>query len=127
MSGLFVRTAEQLSYRQLCLVSVFMNREAYHLRSSDYISLADGELRPAVDLFSPIGGVLEEAYDLFTRGLLAGTDGAMTLRLGSHVSQIYICPAKMRVQGTGSWLYSLMELAGLPPHDVDDLKTLLSQ
>lgn len=127
MANLLVRTAEQLSYRQLCLITVFMTRDANHLRTSDYIHVGDGGLEPTIDLFSPLGGVLEEAYDLFTRGLLAGTDGAMTLRLGSHLSQIYICPAKMKVQGTGSWLYDLMGLAKLPEEDLDPLVALLSQ
>jgi hypothetical protein len=72
-------------------------------------------------------GVLEEAYDLFTRGLLDGVDGAMGLRFDSHPSQIYICPAKMKVQGTGSWLYTLMGLATLPPNDLDVLVALLSE
>lgn len=127
MANLLVRTAEQLSYRQLCLITVFMTRGVYHLRTSDYILVGDGELEPAIDLFSALGGVLEEAYDLFTRGLLAGTDGAMTGRLDSHLSQIYICPAKMKVQGTGSWLYTLMGLAKLPEQDLDPLVALLSK
>ena len=127
MASLFVRTAEQLSYRQLCLLSVFMDRGAHHLRTSDYINAGDREQEPAIDLASRLGGVLEEAYDLFTRGLLDGVDGAMGLRLDSHPSQIYICPAKMKVQGTGSWLYTLMGLAKLPPNDLDELVALLSE
>ncbi len=124
MARLFVRTAEQLSYRQLCLVSVFMNRAAYHLRTNDY---SGGEEQPAIDTVSSLGGVLEEAYDLFTRCLLDGTDGAMGLRLDSHPTLIYICPAKMKVQGTGSWPYTLMELVALPRPDLDDLVALLSE
>ena len=127
MASLFVRTAEQLSYRQLCLLSVFMDRGTHHLRTSDYINAGDREQEPAIDLASRLGGVLEEAYDLFTRGLLDGVDGAMGLRLDSHPSQIYICPAKMKVQGTGSWLYTLMVLAKLPPNDLDELVALLSE
>ena len=127
MASLFVRTAEQLSYRQLCLLSVFMDRGAHHLRTSDYINAGDREQEPAIDLASRLGGVLEEAYDLFTRGLLDGVDGAMGLRLDSHPSQIYICPAKMKVQGTGSWLYTLMRLDQLPGQDLDPLIALLSK
>ncbi len=126
MATLFVRTAEQLSYRQLCLISVFMTRAAYALRATDYVHLGDGALEPAIDLASPLGGVLEEAYDLFTRGFLEGTDGAMTGRWDSHLSQIYICPAKMKVRGTGSWLYKLMRLDQLPVQDLDPLVALLS-
>ena len=127
MASLFVRTAEQLSYRQLCLLSVFMDRGSHHLRTSDYINAGDREQESAIDLASRLGGVLEEAYDLFTRGLLDGVDGAMGLRLDSHPSPIYICPAKMKVQGTGSWLYALMGLATLPPNDLDELVELLSE
>jgi hypothetical protein len=126
MATLFVRTAEQLSYRQLCLISVFMTRAAHALRGTDYVHVGDGVAWPAIDLASPLGGVLEESYDLFTRGLLDGTDGAMGLRLDSHPSQTYICPAKMMVQGTGVWLYTLMELGTLPRPDLDDLVALLS-
>ena len=48
MANLLVRTAEQLSYRQLCLLSVFMDRGAHHLRTSDYINAGDREQEPAM-------------------------------------------------------------------------------
>jgi hypothetical protein len=127
MATLCVRTAEQLSYRQLCLISVFMGREAYQLRTSDYIKVGDEGMGPAITLTSPLGGVLEEAYDLFNRGLLDGVDGAMVMRVGLHLSQIFVCPAKMKVQGTGSWLYTLMELGQLQAQELDPLISLLSE
>jgi hypothetical protein len=126
MASLFVRTAEQLSYRQLCLISVFMTRAAYALRATDYVHVGDGVAWPAIDLASPLGGVLQESYDLFTRGLIDGTDGAMDGRLDSHTSLTDICPAKMMVQGTGVWLYDLMELGTLPQRELDDLVAQLS-
>lgn len=101
-ANLLVRLGEGLSYQQLVLLAVFLNKDQFKLSPSNVVGM---ELTP-----SKIA-LLQEALDLYHRGLL-GAD-SVVLDLGG------LTPGDLRVQGMGIHLYSLMELHRIAPVDLE--------
>jgi hypothetical protein len=115
-ANLLIRTAQQLSYRQLCLLELAGLMEL----TGGKLSLRQGSYRDAVAAIGPAQiPVLFEAYDLYTRGLIhCGGDALLGLA--------DIAPAKLRLQGPGAVLFNLMELRFIDPSDVNPLISVLS-
>ncbi|MBZ5623209.1 MAG: hypothetical protein LAQ69_31485 [Acidobacteriia bacterium] len=106
-----VRLADNLSYRQLCLLLLFALKDKSMLRASDYRS---------VPSFSPaLIGVLQEALELDQRGLTGSGSAAF--------GPSDINPAKSTTQGAGVSLLLLMELQKLPPQDTQSLIAILAK
>lgn len=99
-----VKVAEQLSYRQLCLLKIFSGFTQLDLRKSDYRSVNSFD--------SQLYSILYECYDLYIKGLIANGGVAM---LGPND----FIPAIAYVQGVGANCFYLMELDKIPD---DDLK-----
>ena len=117
MANLFVRTAEELSYRQLCLLALFgtMVRNGFSLRSDDY---------HREDTFTgTLLGVLQETFELYHRGLLTSDPQSMT---DVVLQPIDIRPARTHVEVHGWWLCSLMELEEVERLDVAEIVDLLN-
>lgn len=123
-ANLLVRFADELSYRQLCLLAIFRRAESLSLRMEDYISWENTDRK---ELASELGAVLSEAFDLYNRGLIDGIEGAMGLRLDSHLTMLYVTPGKMRVQGVGLWLHDLMGLGDVADSELAPLVEILSR
>ncbi|MGI8727611.1 MAG: hypothetical protein ACR2K6_08045 [Solirubrobacterales bacterium] len=99
MAHQLLKAAEQLTFRQLCLLRIGAIREQLSLRSTDYRSQGtfDKELYQ----------VLYECHDLYNRGFVAfgGTAG---------FGPTDVVPAQMNPQGIGGDLHNLMKLALIP-------------
>lgn len=108
-ASFLVHLGEELSYRQLCLLTLFALKDKSMLRQQDYRS---------VESFGPsLTGVLYEAADLDRRGLVSC--GAVVF------GPTDVKPGKMGVQGAGATLFELMELHRIPRQDVEDVASLL--
>jgi hypothetical protein len=103
--------ANNLSYRQLCLLLIFALRDKSSLRASDYRSM---------ESFTPdLVGILQEALELDQQGLI----GSGSASFGPSD----INPKASSTQGAGVALLQLMELQRLPPEDVRGIIAILSR
>lgn len=104
------KLAEQLTYRQLCILRLAVVKEAFHLRPGDYRK----QSQFPKDLYQ----VLYECLDLYHRGLIS---------LGGEVAfgPTDIKPASMTVQAVGADLHNLMRLALIPEDDLLPLVAIL--
>jgi len=105
-----IRKAKDVSFRQMCLISLFAQSENFRLRNHGYI----GETALSFDAYT----LLQEIYELTPLGLL--TLPGITLR-----SIADITPKKMRVEGIGRLLYNMMELKNIDTKDLETLEQLL--
>ncbi len=111
-ANLLVRTAERISYRQLCLLQVFASGQRWNMREADY--------RKTPTIPSDVAPVLYEAYDLYARDLVNCSGTAL-------LSLTDVEPARMKPQGAGLVLIRLMELREIPEADIGSLASTLSQ
>ena len=98
-----IKTAEQLTYRQLCILKLAVVKQSFALRGGDYRNNGGGF---AKELYQ----VLYECLDLYHRGLI---------NFGGDVAfgPTDVKPGSMTVQGLGVDVFNLMKLALIP--DVD--------
>ncbi|MBN8857030.1 MAG: hypothetical protein J0H29_01505 [Sphingobacteriales bacterium] len=110
-----IKTAEQLSYNQLCLLKIiFMsgNSKEITLRKKNY-------REPGTNLSREMITVLYDIIDLENRHLIINST--------SHVFGITdINPGEFEVQGNGNALVTLMELKEIPDVDYGRLMALLN-
>lgn len=106
-----IRLAERLSYRQLCIISLFGHSEKYHLRDKSWRGSRE-------DISSEKAALLQEIFELYSQGLLNG-GGEALLGVGD------IIPNKMKIQGITADLHNLMELWSISSKDIEDLSKLL--
>jgi hypothetical protein len=103
-ANFFVRTARELSYEQLVLLSFFgfRDRGRYRVPETDY--------RGGGEFTQELIGLLHETFDLFSRGLLVLPNDTL---LGlSDVN-----PGRLTTLAGGEALYILMELHRIPEED----------
>lgn len=106
------KAAEQLTYRQLCILKLCANKSAFKLRDGDY----RGHDRFSKELYQ----VLYECLDLYNRGFINfGGDVAFGLT--------DVKPSNMTIQGLGADLYNLMKLRTIPNGDLIPIATILKQ
>jgi hypothetical protein len=105
-----VRIGRDISYRQLCLLSIFSKTERFDLRKESYRGIKSlGEKRISL---------LQEIADLDAQGLL-NCSGDALLGLSD------VNPSKMKIQGTGAMLYNLMELWEIDDGNFESIIMLL--
>jgi len=109
-ANLFLKVAQELTYRQLCILSLIPKKNQFSLRQSDYRgqNVANGKLIV----------LLQEINDLYIMGLTNGSDDA-------YLSLSDVNPSKIGIQGTGVYLHNLMELHEIPNSDLQDIADLL--
>ena len=105
-----ISAADQLTYRQLCIVQLAAAKNEFSLRADDY----RGQGTFSTELFS----VLQECEDLY-RGGLVGFGGEIVFGLTD------VKPAAMQLQGVGSLLHRLMRLNEIPAQDVTEFASWL--
>ncbi len=105
-----IREAEQLSYRQLCILSLGKNKERYALRKTDY--------RGGGQFSFSLMVAMEDMSDVCTRGMI-NFGGEALLGITD------VNPGKMALQSTGNALYTLMELSEIRREDLEELAALL--
>jgi len=113
-----IKVAEELSYRQLCLLSIFARNDQsdISLRQQNY----QGQRTGSVELI----GLLGEIYDLCRRQLLNDPTEQPDGRLLVLELQT-IVPSKLSVYSAGDSLYYLMELWHIDDRDLVPLIELL--
>jgi hypothetical protein len=110
-ANFYLRLAEALSYRQLCLLALFSQKENFKMREEGYAKPATFQISQVV--------LLHEIFDLYNHGLI-NNSGVVMLDLPD------IRPQKMNVQGSGITLYQLMELAQIDKQELEKIATQLS-
>ena len=106
-----VKAAEQLTYRQLCILRLAAVKNRYALRLSDY----RGQETFATALYS----VLFECVDLYNKSFL---------NFGGEVAfgPSDVKPGSMTVQGLGADIYNSMQLHEIPVEDVSPIAEVLT-
>jgi hypothetical protein len=103
MAHQLIKVAEQLTYRQLCLLKIAAIKQSLSLRASDY----RGHTAFAKTLYQ----VLYECFDLYQRKFVSfGGDVAF--------GPTDVKPSNMTLQGLGVDLFNLMGLRWIPDLDL---------
>jgi len=111
-ANLLIRIAQHCSYRQLCILSLF-NEKNPDLRKDKYENEPGKIITGAKRI-----AILTEILDLCLQGLIIkGKD--MVNYLGN------IAPAEMECKAYGLFLYSLMELWNIDKNDIDEIVSYL--
>ena len=103
MAHQITKAAEQLTYRQLCLLKLAVVKQSFGLRSEDYRK--QGEFQK--ELYQ----LLYECLDLYHRGFL-------NIGGGVAFGPTDIPPGKLTVQGLGADIFNLMKLSLIPNEDL---------
>jgi hypothetical protein len=109
-ANLLLKVAQELTYRQLCVLSLIPKKLNYNLRKTDYRNSDISDQKLII--------LLQEIYDLNTKGLTNGSEEA-------YISLADVNPGKLNIQGTGVYLHNLMELWTIPPEHVNDIIDIL--
>jgi len=99
-----IKTAEQLTYRQLCILKLAAAKQSFSLRGGDYRNHGGGF---AKELYQ----VLYECLDLYLRGLINFGGGVA-------FGPTDVKPGSMTVQGLGADVFNLMKLTLIPNADL---------
>jgi len=104
------KAAEQLTYRQLCLLRLAVAKDGLSLRASDY--------RGQESFDRGLYQVLYECLDLYSRGFV---------NFGGEVAfgPTDVKPGSMTVQGLGADLHNLMQLSTIPVDELAELAHVL--
>ena len=110
MAHQITKIAEQLTYRQLCLMRIAVLKESFGLRCSDY----RGHGSFPKELYQ----ILYECHDLYHRGFV---------NFGGEVvfGPTDVAPGKMTLQGLGADAHNLMKLATIPSEDLSPITARL--
>jgi hypothetical protein len=103
MAHQLTKTAETLTYRQLCLMLLIVAKNEFNLRKENY--------RKVEHFSRELLQILYECYDLYQRGLI-NNGGTAALGLND------LTPADLEVQGLGSELFKLMQVRKIPIPDI---------
>lgn len=111
MAHQITKAGEQLTYRQLCLLKLAVNKHAYGLRRADY----RGQEGFSKELYQ----VLYECFDLY-RGAYVNFGGEVAF------GPTDVKPGEMTVQGIGADIFNLMGLSLIPSEDLKPIAIQLS-
>ncbi len=106
------KTAEQLTYRQLCILKLIANQSRHSLRDGDYTEAAVGKVSVAV------AQLAYEYRDLSNRGYI--------LSSGLMLGPAYLNPSKVTLQAMGELTIRLMRLEEIPEEDITPIVTELA-
>lgn len=106
-----IKTAEQLTYRQLCILRMAVAKNSLQLRDGDY----RGQGSFQKDLYQ----ILYECLDLYHRALVNFGGGVA-------FGPTDVAPGKITVQGMGADIYNLMRLAEIPIHEITPISAHLT-
>ena len=104
MAHQITKTAEQLTYRQLGILSLIMAKECYPLRKNNY--------RNEGGRFSP------ELYQLFYEYFDLHNRGYIDSGIGTMLGLTDLNPSTVKLQGLGFVTFQLMRLSEIPESDV---------
>jgi hypothetical protein len=110
-ASLLIKFSHSLSYRQLCLLSIFGQRNKFILKQNNY--------RDTPTMIIEMISLLQEIFDLSNRGLIATLSGSVVLGLTD------IVPANMKPEGEGETLFKLMVLEEIDEQDLKNVAQIL--
>ena len=110
MGQQLVKSAEELTYRQFCILKLATVKNRFGLRGEDY----RGQGTIAIELSQ----ILYECLDLYHRAYI---------NFGGEVAfgPTDVKPGSMVVQGIGAYLYNLMKLSSIPDDDLIPIAEVL--
>lgn len=118
-ANLLLRIANGLSYRQLCLLTLFGRKDAFPpMRDGTFD--ADFAANPRREDLIELTGLLTEADNLMTADLIQQPERFMGALVGRGLT-----PASVDLLAWGGILYELMGLADMPREELEPLATLL--
>ncbi len=118
-ANFLIRLGEDLSYRQLCLLSLFAQNTLL-LGGNNRLGLRESDYRDDTGRLNSLDLIvlLQETYDLYQRGIVGNGGSAM-------ISIADAKPGRMSPAGAAVNLYNLMEMWIIPPEDLNVLIRLL--
>ena len=106
---MLTKLAEELSYRQLCMIAIFARRDL-QLRDNFYVNYPH--------MTEKLAGVLKELYDLWTAQLVVAEGWTFP-------NALQLVPARLGVYGVGGLLFNLMELKDIPLAELEEVAQFL--
>ena len=97
------KVAEQLTYRQLCILKLAFVKDRYSLRGRDY----QGEKNITRDVYP----ALYECAELYNKEFI-------NFRSQMDYGMANLVPSRMTLQGIGEDLFNLMKLTSIPDEDI---------
>jgi len=116
MGHQLIKAAEELTYRQFCILKLAVVKDRFNLRNQDY----QNHGRFSKELYQ----VLQECHDLCLKSYL---EYKIPLTFSGQITVKYvnIQPNKMTIYGIGEDLFKLMNLSSIPDEDVIPIANLL--
>ena len=112
-----IKSAEQLTYQQLCILSMVGRRE-----NSDEI-LRDFRSNPQLDHPLELSKLLHDCFELVTNGYI---QGGLTLTSSGRLPQYEtLNPDSMLLENIGAAIFNLMNLGDIPDDDITPIAKLL--
>jgi hypothetical protein len=108
-ANMLIRRAEELSYRQLLLLSIIGRKQDFDLGQGAHHGMIP----------FATAAVLQDLFDLYGRGFVVNEGGEMSFGIPS------LPPSNLIVRGPGRVLYNLMELASIDMGDLVPLAEIL--
>jgi hypothetical protein len=108
-----IAVAENLSYRQLCALALFANKDRWGIRLRQELSDVNRSWSMAET------SLYQEIFGLYSSHLIGPSNSGAILGLSE------ITPGRMEVWGVGIILYNLMELGSIESGEVADMVPLL--
>ena len=110
MGHQLIKAAEELTYRQLCILKLAVVKDSFRLRGEDY----RGHGTFAIQLSQ----ILYECLDMYHRAYI-NFDGEVAF------GPTDVKPGSMTVQGIGGDLFNLMKLSSIPDDDLIPIAKVL--
>ncbi|MDE0013126.1 MAG: hypothetical protein OXU36_18420 [Candidatus Poribacteria bacterium] len=116
MGHQLIKAAEELTYRQLCILKLAVVKDRFDLRSEDY----QNHQKFSKELYQ----VLHECHDLCLKSYL---DYKIPLTFSGQITIGYmnIQPSRMTIYGIGEDLFNLMKLSSIPDDDLIPIAEVL--
>ena len=116
MGHQLIKVAEQLTYRQLCILKLVAVKDHFGLRNQDY----QNHEKFSKELYQ----VLQECHDLCLKGCL---DYKIPLTFSGEIAVSYMNmqPNDMAIQKIGEDLFKLMKLSSIPDEDIIPIANVL--
>ena len=110
MAHQLIKAAEQLTYRQLCILRLCAVKDMFGLRNNNY--------RERYKIEKDLYEVLSECADLHNKEYIHSGLDTITFERNALSRLRSIIPSNMTFQAIGNYLYNLMKLSQIPDEDI---------
>ena len=117
LSHKIIKSAEQLTYQHLCILSMVGRRE------KDEDALRDLQLNPQLGHPLELSKLLHDCFELVTSGYIQG--GLVFTFSGRLPQYETLNPNSMLLENIGAAIFNLMSLQDIPDEDITPIATLL--